>query len=83
MIPSTLHHMYGKTAPNPHIESNAAKMKKRGAKWVFISQNPVWQYDEIGRKAFHSMTPGKTYVRKDPKPLNKKERRRIAKQQSA
>lgn len=68
---------------NPHAKRNAAKMQKRGAEWVHISKEPLWyESANTGRPEFRFFTEGKTYFRKDPKPLTKKERRRIAKQKA-
>jgi len=80
MIPSIKHPFFGKQCPNPHNDANAAKMKRRGAKWTHISKEPIWKYDEVGREAFSHFAGNGTYYRPDPKPLNKKERRKLAKQ---
>lgn len=69
---------------NPHAKRNVAKMKNRGAKWVHISKEPQWyESPNTGRPEFRFFTDGKTYSRKEAKPLTKKERRRIAKQNAA
>jgi len=55
--------MKGRQAYNPHNERNAAKMKKRGAKWVHISKEPTFVYDEMERIVFKGFTERKTYVK--------------------
>ncbi len=70
--------MVGRVTVNPHSARQKAKMKKRGAKWVHVATMPVYRINWLHNAEFsHTETVGGTYRRPHPKPLSKKERRKI------